>query len=296
MVKELNGLVVPDKFDKRIVDKLGRYVYVLVDPTNDKNQIFYVGKGKNGRVLDHLKSRADPNIRGAINDEKNRRIGKIRDGGFEPQWYVVSRNIGSDEAAFQAEAALIYSIKTCMKESTLTNILSGSMLKKHGGANQQEVLSWSARPVNPKRPFGQVLVFNIDRALKERKTNYEATCGKWFDVPEHCRSADQCLAVGLQEGISACVIKIDKESWKSFPNDDGKRGLRWEFAGKTVTKHELLEKSWKSIVGDVGYWKFGRYLCIEFNGAGKFRFPNSLSDKSWKDVPATEILDQGKSN
>jgi hypothetical protein len=34
------------------IEKLGYYVYLLIDPRNDK--VFYVGKGKGNRVNQHL--------------------------------------------------------------------------------------------------------------------------------------------------------------------------------------------------------------------------------------------------
>ena len=48
-----------------VARKLGHYVYLYVDPTDDS--VFYVGKGKNGRALAHLRA-----------DEKKRIAKRIR--------------------------------------------------------------------------------------------------------------------------------------------------------------------------------------------------------------------------
>ena len=47
-----------DRFSQETIDKLGHYVYRLIDPRNGNT--FYVGVGKGNRVFDHVK--------GAIND------------------------------------------------------------------------------------------------------------------------------------------------------------------------------------------------------------------------------------
>lgn len=41
------------RFTNEVCEKLGYYVYRLIDPRN--GQTFYVGKGKNNRVFDHVK-------------------------------------------------------------------------------------------------------------------------------------------------------------------------------------------------------------------------------------------------
>lgn len=42
-----------DHFPQEVIEKLKWYVYRLVDPRN--GETFYVGKGKNNRVFNHVK-------------------------------------------------------------------------------------------------------------------------------------------------------------------------------------------------------------------------------------------------
>jgi hypothetical protein len=42
-----------DYFDNIVKEKLGYYVYRLIDPRN--GETFYVGKGKNDRIFHHVK-------------------------------------------------------------------------------------------------------------------------------------------------------------------------------------------------------------------------------------------------
>ncbi len=42
-----------NEFPKGVAEKIGNYVYRLIDPRN--GETFYVGKGKDNRVFDHIK-------------------------------------------------------------------------------------------------------------------------------------------------------------------------------------------------------------------------------------------------
>jgi hypothetical protein len=45
-VKKIN------KFSQKSIEKLKYYVYALKDPSN--NEVFYIGKGKDNRIFDHV--------------------------------------------------------------------------------------------------------------------------------------------------------------------------------------------------------------------------------------------------
>lgn len=45
------------EFPSEVFDKLGYYVYRLIDPRN--GDTFYVGKGQRNRVFDHIKGVAE---------------------------------------------------------------------------------------------------------------------------------------------------------------------------------------------------------------------------------------------
>ena len=80
------------KFPSSVKEKLKSYVYLLIDPTNE--EIFYVGKGKNNRVFDHLDDEK--------NQEKANRIAQIRNHGLEPKIEILVHGL-TDEIARKVE-------------------------------------------------------------------------------------------------------------------------------------------------------------------------------------------------
>ena len=63
-----------DAFPPEVIQKLGTYVYRLIDPRN--GETFYVGKGKGNRVFAHM--RGEQGIEGDDLDNKTARIRQIR--------------------------------------------------------------------------------------------------------------------------------------------------------------------------------------------------------------------------
>src|SRR5687767_13411169 len=80
-----------------VARKLGYYVYAYVSPLDD--QIFYVGKGKGGRVLSHLGDSTET--------PKVTAIKRIRAAGKQPRIEILAHGLRSAEIALQVEAAVI---------------------------------------------------------------------------------------------------------------------------------------------------------------------------------------------
>ncbi len=58
-----------NEFPKSVIERLGCYVYLLIDPETD--EIFYVGKGTGNRIFQHINS--------AINSpQESDKLNKIR--------------------------------------------------------------------------------------------------------------------------------------------------------------------------------------------------------------------------
>jgi hypothetical protein len=86
------------------------YVYLYIDPLN--NTVFYIGKGKDNRVFDHLADRSEK--------EKTKRIEAIRNQGQEPDIDILADNL-DEETSFRIESAVI----DVIGKDNLTNIQYG---------------------------------------------------------------------------------------------------------------------------------------------------------------------------
>jgi hypothetical protein len=90
------------------------YVYALLDPRT--NLPFYVGKGKNNRMLQHLKEGATNGVR------KNNKIAEIRASGVEPIAVKLAENMFNEDA-YNLEEDIISELgrEDIDKDGILTN-------------------------------------------------------------------------------------------------------------------------------------------------------------------------------
>ena len=69
-----------NSFAPEIIEKIGYYVYVFVDPFTDT--VFYIGKGKDNRCFSHLNSLDE--------SEKSKHIIEIKNKGKEPKIEILA--------------------------------------------------------------------------------------------------------------------------------------------------------------------------------------------------------------
>ncbi len=80
-----------------VASKLGYYVYLYVNPID--GSVFYVGKGKSGRALAHLRTNERKGIAKAIRE--------IQASGEDPRVEILAHGMRSSEAAHRVETAAI---------------------------------------------------------------------------------------------------------------------------------------------------------------------------------------------
>src|SRR6056297_87345 len=123
--KELN------EFPSEVIDKIGYYVYRLIDPRN--GETFYVGKGKGNRVFQHMKGAIDLKGTDSISEKLNT-IYEILNAGLDVI-HVIHRHGMDEKIAFEVEAAVIDSYPNT------TNIVGGAGSNDFGPMNALEIVN-----------------------------------------------------------------------------------------------------------------------------------------------------------
>lgn len=186
-------------FSQSTMEALQYYVYMLVDPRDEKT--FYVGKGRNNRVFMHLNGEIDKN---ELLDAKMEIIQSIRDSGNEVLPYIVRSGL-SEKEALLIEQILIDVVPN------LTNQVRGHHSEmKLASIVEQE---YQAEEIDIPE---DVLLININDSYKHgmsEEDRYEAT-RKWWRMSKKRAETMKCVCC-VYKGIIRAVYKIQKwEDWK----------------------------------------------------------------------------------
>ena len=122
-----------NQFDPKTILALNYYVYMLIDPRD--NEAFYIGKGKENRVFEHLKCALD------AKDEINAKYNKILDiqkHGLEVKHVIIRHGIKDEFEAYHIEASLIDTLIYC--GINLSNIVGGHNSLQKGLMTTDEII------------------------------------------------------------------------------------------------------------------------------------------------------------
>jgi hypothetical protein len=147
-----------DKFPIGVAEKLGFYVYRLIDPRN--GETFYVGKGKDDRIFQHAKGvlSADISDEDAA-DLKLQRIKDISAAGLEVGHVIHRHDIESEELAFQIEAAVMDAFPG------LSNEVGGHGSGDYGVRHVEELITeYAAEEFEPKE---KLILISIAKSYEE---------------------------------------------------------------------------------------------------------------------------------
>lgn len=234
-----------------MVEKIGNYVYRLIDPRN--NETFYVGKGKGNRVFEHVKC-AIVNFddhEDAVS-AKFSKIKEIHDAGFEVD-HIIHRHDLTDDAVLEVEAALIDAYPN------LTNIQGGYGSGSKGPLSVEELNDKYDLPIIDTPPAEKLVLININKVENKYDRNIvlNQTQVSWKVSLEKVKKADYVLSVVRGVVVGAFVAK----EWLPATNANfphlippggeviGRKGFLGEPAPEDV---------WEKFVG-----ARGKRICIE---------------------------------
>jgi hypothetical protein len=222
-------------FDTR--EALGFYVYALRDPRN--GEVFYIGKGKGERILQHI---AEANKDAKSEKAKLNRIKDIEAKGFEVEHLFLRTGMESSDEALAIEQAVIDAFlanrATSNGASNLTNLVAGHEHDERGLASLDTVLARHSKAMTPavNRP---ILVLKLNRKWEPDMSvvSLLKVSRKAWGVGAEIREKAE-LAFVISFGIIRGIYEIDRTAWETSLDDNGK--MKWQFNGKPTSKPELL--------------------------------------------------------
>ncbi len=231
------------RFDKEVSDALQYYVYLLVDPRDNKT--FYVGKGKEDRVFQHLSEpreneKADI-IRAIFSDET------LEDHQRAPQIIILRHGIVNEDEALNIESSVIDALGL----EHLSNKVRGSKTEYGRMAIQDVIDRYGSETIDIQSGESYFAVSIKATYRSEMKENelYDAARQFWHRVHKDVRKPDSRYreALALVDGVVKAVYRIVcwhdagfTESSREKP--DGNRRELYEFVGSRIYDHKYLNK------------------------------------------------------
>jgi hypothetical protein len=246
------------KFEPKVCEELGCYVYLYIDPRTHKP--FYIGKGQGNRVFHHLNDDREC--------DKVKVINEIRKSGQEPILEILKYGL-TDEQALLVESTAI----DLMDVEMLTNEVRG-----HGGNHgmrgrvEDIAATLGAEPLVIAEDHPVILI-NIARAFRygmSPQAIYDATRSAWKvgEKRHRPRYAFSVYARIVRE-VFIIVAWVPGGSTMRGGDADGRHQLipdRYEFVGQVADESVRKRYIGKRIDG---YMALGSQNPIKYVNCGK---------------------------
>lgn len=225
------------KFDRFVCDRIGHYVYMLIDPRD--NSIFYVGKGYGNRVFDHvngaLKSEADGD------NEKCALIREIVESENKVKHFIVRWGLSEDEALSIESVLIDLFSHPIFKAGDLKNKIEGHGTSMYGIQSTTEIERKISRgdisQADIDKSGYNILCITVTKPL-EGPALYDRVRGAWNLSIDRAKKADLVFAV-----YGGTVIGIYKpECWEPAKPENNKKREWVRFTGMEVTDPEILDR------------------------------------------------------
>lgn len=218
-------------FSNTVAEKIGHYVYCLIDPRNQ--EVFYIGKGKGDRVFQHLRDALQtPQV-----TDKLEQLRKIKAAGEDPLHYILRHDLDAKQA-LEMEAALIDFARLCEGfEFKLKNLVKGHHSFDKGLKTAEDIVHYYDAPVvNIEEPSLIIIVNRLYRYYMTPDQLYNITHEKWR-LNKH-RINKVKYAFAAYNGIVREVYQVN-EWYETF--DERTQKIRYGFHGE-IAPQEIREK------------------------------------------------------
>src|SRR3989344_7116616 len=162
--------MVMNELSQSTIEKVGYYVYLLIDPRTDK--VFYVGKGCGNRINHHLLGALEEKTK---ETEKIKRIREIQKVELEVEHTILRHGL-TEKEAFEVESAVI----DLLDLENLTNLVLGHHTTDRGLMKLEDI---KIKYEDKEAVFNEtVLLLNIkDQFYRGISTSelYKITMGNW---------------------------------------------------------------------------------------------------------------------
>jgi len=238
-----NQKLMIEQFSQKTQEELKFYVYILIDPRD--NKIFYVGKGTGNRVFSHL----DDSLLYPIESEKLEIIRSINKANLSANKYIIRYGLEENEA-FLIEAVLIdlLTFKDFSSLNKISNIVSGHQSLNYGIKSVDEIEAlYNCSELRREDICHNILVVNINKTFDNKRKKkdldpiydrvdlYDATRGWWVLDKKRAEKSDFVLAE--YKGVIRAVFKPEK-----WIQDIENRGIkRWGFEGSQIITKDILD-------------------------------------------------------
>jgi hypothetical protein len=200
-------------FSERTCERIGLYVYRLIDPRN--GETFYVGRGRKNRVFQHAKGEVASTAEEDAVGAKLSRISEIRQSGLEVLHVIHRHDLQSNEVASEVEAALIDAYPG------LTNAQSGSGSGDRGPMNHKEIEFKYGLPALSILPTDRLILININNIANRASPDevYDQVRYAWRIDTSRASKAEFVLAV--VKGVVVGAFEVHRwlpASVENFPD------------------------------------------------------------------------------
>ena len=238
------------EFSPKTQEELKYYVYVLIDPRN--NKIFYVGKGYGNRVFSHINEA----VENPKETEKLETIRAIKNNDQKVKHLIIRHGLEEKEA-FILESVLIdfLTFKEFAEVAKITNIVAGHHSFNQGIMTVEECeILYNCKELKKEEIKHNILVININKTFdnKRKRKNenpiydrpniYEATRGWWVLNINRAKNSNYVLAE--YKGVIRAIFRPQR--WLQDIENRGDK--RWGFEGYEVIDKEIIDLYMNKVV------------------------------------------------